>query len=100
LCRFIVYSVFIIAIFQHFHDVAYKAESRGELLNAINEFLDESIVLPPGDWDQKTLLPIMDMARKRARVKRKQKHKEEEKQGNVLSYYHFEVNYQLYDYIT
>lgn len=66
---------------QHFHDVAYRAESRGELLSAINEFLDESIVLPPGDWDQKTLLPIMDMARKRAKAKRRIKQKEEEKQA-------------------
>lgn len=69
--------------FQHFHDVAYRAESRGELLSAINEFLDESIVLPPGDWDQKTLLPIMDMARKRAKAKRRIKQKEEEKQGRI-----------------
>ncbi|XP_062574717.1 anion exchange protein 3-like isoform X1 [Saccostrea cucullata] len=64
---------------QHFHDIAYKAISRDELLHAINEFLDESIVLPPGDWDQKTLLPIMDMARKKARAMRRKKHKEEEK---------------------
>ncbi|CAC5412080.1 Anion exchange protein 3,Anion exchange protein 2,Band 3 anion transport protein,Electrogenic sodium bicarbonate cotransporter 4 [Mytilus coruscus] len=68
---------------QHFHDVAYKAESRRELLGAINEFLDESIVLPPGDWDQKTLLPIMDMARKKARLKRKKQQKEEEKQALI-----------------
>lgn len=67
--------------FQHFHDIAYKAISRDELLHAINEFLDESIVLPPGDWDQKTLLPIMDMARKKARTMRRKKHKEEEKMG-------------------
>nr|XP_022325247.1 anion exchange protein 2-like isoform X2 [Crassostrea virginica] len=64
---------------QHFHDIAYKAISRDELLHAINEFLDESIVLPPGDWDQKTLLPIMDMARKKARAMRRKRHKEEEK---------------------
>ncbi|XP_063411589.1 band 3 anion transport protein-like [Mytilus trossulus] len=66
---------------QHFHDVAYKAESRRELLGAINGFLDESIVLPPGDWDQKTLLPIMNMARKKAKLKRKKQQKEEEKQA-------------------
>ncbi|XP_070187695.1 band 3 anion transport protein-like isoform X2 [Littorina saxatilis] len=61
---------------QAFHDVAYQAESREELLQAINLFLDDSIVLPPGDWDQKTLLPIMDMARKRAGIRRKLKQKE------------------------
>ena len=47
--------------------MAYQAEERKELLNAINEFLDESIVLPPGKWDKKTLLPIMDMAKEKAR---------------------------------
>ena len=61
---------------QAFHEVAYQAESRDELLQAINLFLDDSIVLPPGDWDQKTLLPIMDMARKRAQVRRRNKRKE------------------------
>ena len=69
------------SVLQHFHDIAYKAISRDELLHAINEFLDESIVLPPGDWDQKTLLPIMDMARKKARAMRRKRHKEEEKIG-------------------
>ncbi|XP_060562813.1 anion exchange protein 2-like isoform X2 [Ruditapes philippinarum] len=63
---------------QHFHDIAYKAESRSEILHAINEFLNESIVLPPGDWDQKTLLPVMDMARKRAKIRRKKQKKKEE----------------------
>ncbi|KAL5005957.1 hypothetical protein ScPMuIL_017115 [Solemya velum] len=66
---------------QHFHDVAYRAESRAELLHAINEFLNESIVLPPGEWDQKTLLPIMDMARKRANMRRRKKQKEDEKKA-------------------
>ena len=58
--------------------MAYQAERREELLQAINLFLDDSIVLPPGDWDQKTLLPIMDMARKRAQIRRRLKHKEKE----------------------
>ncbi|XP_052235491.1 anion exchange protein 2-like isoform X2 [Dreissena polymorpha] len=65
---------------QHFHEVAYKAETRSEILHAINEFLNESIVLPPGDWDQKTLLPVMDMARKRAKIRRKKQKKKEELQ--------------------
>ncbi|XP_030622928.1 electrogenic sodium bicarbonate cotransporter 1 [Chanos chanos] len=34
-----------------FHEVAYKAKSRGDLLAGIDEFLDEVIVLPPGEWD-------------------------------------------------
>ncbi|XP_077398604.1 electrogenic sodium bicarbonate cotransporter 1-like isoform X2 [Vanacampus margaritifer] len=34
-----------------FHDIAYKAKHRQDLLAGIDEFLDEVIVLPPGEWD-------------------------------------------------
>ncbi|XP_030054134.1 electroneutral sodium bicarbonate exchanger 1 isoform X2 [Microcaecilia unicolor] len=34
-----------------FHDVAYKAKERGDLLSGIDEFLDQVTVLPPGEWD-------------------------------------------------
>ena len=51
--------------------MAYKADGRQDLLDSIFSFLDDSLVLPPGDWDRKTLLPIMDMARKKARQNRK-----------------------------
>ncbi|KAM4532425.1 electrogenic sodium bicarbonate cotransporter 1-like isoform 3-T4 [Fundulus diaphanus] len=34
-----------------FHDIAYKAKGRKDLLAGIDEFLDEVIVLPPGEWD-------------------------------------------------
>lgn len=47
-----------------FHTAAYKAEDRRDLLRAINEFLDDSIVLPPGDWDRKSLLPVDDIKKK------------------------------------
>lgn len=36
---------------QIFHDVAYKAKDRGDLLAGIDEFLDQVTVLPPGEWD-------------------------------------------------
>ncbi|XP_069108746.1 anion exchange protein 3-like isoform X2 [Argopecten irradians] len=68
---------------QDFHDVAYRAESRGEILHAINQFLDESIVLPPGDWDQKTLLPIAEMNKRRARLRKRKKQKEDEKKALI-----------------
>ncbi|CAG9781744.1 unnamed protein product [Diatraea saccharalis] len=56
-----------------FHSIAYKADDRRELLSGINEFLDDSIVLPPGDWERQALLPLdelrakSDMIRKRKR---------------------------------
>ncbi|XP_073486375.1 sodium bicarbonate cotransporter 3 isoform X7 [Aquarana catesbeiana] len=34
-----------------FHDVAYKAKDRNDLLAGIDEFLDQVTVLPPGEWD-------------------------------------------------
>ncbi|XP_052721833.1 sodium bicarbonate cotransporter 3-like isoform X2 [Crassostrea angulata] len=34
-----------------FHDVAYHAKNRDDLLAGIDEFLDQVTVLPPGEWD-------------------------------------------------
>ncbi|XP_016894020.1 sodium-driven chloride bicarbonate exchanger-like isoform X2 [Cynoglossus semilaevis] len=34
-----------------FHDVAYKAKDRNDLVAGIDEFLDQVMVLPPGEWD-------------------------------------------------
>ena len=34
-----------------FHDVAYKARNRDDLLAGVDEFLDKVTVLPPGEWD-------------------------------------------------
>ena len=36
---------------QVFHDVAYKARNRDDLLAGVDEFLDKVTVLPPGEWD-------------------------------------------------
>jgi len=52
---------------QRFHEIAYIADSRKDMLDGINSFLQESIVLPPGEYDQKKLRPIVDMARQRSR---------------------------------
>ena len=39
--------------------MAYSALNREELLEGIRSFLDDSLVLPPGDWDEDLLLPVM-----------------------------------------
>lgn len=39
--------------------MAYMSSSKEELLDAIDQFLDDSLVLPPGDWDQDLILPLM-----------------------------------------
>lgn len=47
-----------------FHKIAYRADDRQELLSAINEFLDDSIVLPPGNWQNENLLPFEELKAK------------------------------------
>lgn len=56
---------------QQFHKIAYKADERKELLSAINEFLDDSIVLPPGDWERKALLPFDELKAKSEMIRRR-----------------------------
>ena len=34
-----------------FHEVAYRAKHRSDLLSGLDEFLDQVTVLPPGEWD-------------------------------------------------
>lgn len=34
-----------------FHEVAYRAKSREDLIAGIDEFLEQVTVLPPGEWD-------------------------------------------------
>ena len=52
--------------------VAYKVEEKHELLNAINTFLDDSVVLPPGDWDRKHIMPINEIMEMKQRRKERQ----------------------------
>lgn len=40
-----------LSFFKVFHDVAYKAKDRNDLIAGIDEFLDQVTVLPPGEWD-------------------------------------------------
>ena len=40
-----------VSLGQVFHDVAYKAKNRADLVAGIDEFLDQVTVLPPGEWD-------------------------------------------------
>jgi len=56
-----------------FYEITYKAENRKDILSAINEFLDDSIVLPPGDWDSQALLPFDELKSKSARIMKRKK---------------------------
>lgn len=44
-------SITLIANYQVFREVAYRARRRQDLLAGIDEFLDQVTVLPPGEWD-------------------------------------------------
>ncbi|XP_055612245.1 anion exchange protein 2 isoform X2 [Uranotaenia lowii] len=63
----------------HFHDIAYKADDRKELLSAINEFLDDSIVLPPGKWERQALLPFEELKAKSDMIRMRKKKAIEQK---------------------
>lgn len=59
---------------QQFHEAAYLADDRHDLLNAINSFLDCSIVLPPSEMGGDELLRSVarfqsEMLRKREEFK-------------------------------
>ena len=58
----------IAANWQEFHDIAYKADDRKDLLKGIHEYLDESIVLPPGEYE-KELFPFDDLREKNEALK-------------------------------
>ncbi|KAK9294619.1 hypothetical protein QLX08_010812 [Tetragonisca angustula] len=68
-----------------FHKVAYKANERRELLSAINEFLDDSIVLPPGDWERQALLPFGELRAKSEAIRKRKAKALEEKSKPVQS---------------
>uniref|UniRef100_A0A8D0CJJ0 Anion exchange protein n=1 Tax=Scleropages formosus TaxID=113540 RepID=A0A8D0CJJ0_SCLFO len=67
---------------KNFHEVAYFADDRQDLLNGINEFLDCSIVIPPSDVEGKDLLKTVASFQKQMlhQVKKRQSHQDEEDQ--------------------
>ncbi|XP_017752632.1 PREDICTED: band 3 anion transport protein isoform X2 [Eufriesea mexicana] len=68
-----------------FHKIAYKANERRELLSAINEFLDDSIVLPPGDWERQALLPFSELKAKSEAIRKRKAKALEEKSKPIQS---------------
>ncbi|CAG7833126.1 unnamed protein product [Allacma fusca] len=54
---------------KHFYEIALLANGRKNLMIGINEFLDDSIVLPPGDWDNHDLLPLHVLQSKSKAIK-------------------------------
>ncbi|XP_072235070.1 anion exchange protein 2b isoform X2 [Leuresthes tenuis] len=64
---------------KQFHEAAYLADDRQDLLNAINSFLDCSIVLPPSEMGDDELL------RSVARFQREMLRKREEQEVKLLA---------------
>uniref|UniRef100_A0A8B9PK54 Anion exchange protein n=1 Tax=Apteryx owenii TaxID=8824 RepID=A0A8B9PK54_APTOW len=62
---------------KHFHEAAYMADDRQDLLNAINEFLDCSIVIPPSEVEGKDLLKSIATFQKLLLRKRKEREQKE-----------------------
>ncbi|XP_029381220.1 anion exchange protein 2a isoform X2 [Echeneis naucrates] len=63
---------------QHFHEAAYQADDRQDLLSAINRFLDCSVVLPPSEVGGDELLHSV------AHFQREMLRKREEEQSGKL----------------
>ncbi|XP_041103548.1 anion exchange protein 2-like isoform X2 [Polyodon spathula] len=57
---------------KHFHKAAYLADDRQDLLNAINEFLDCSIVIPPSEVGGEELLSSLARFQKEMLKKREE----------------------------
>uniref|UniRef100_A0A8C9WD70 Anion exchange protein n=1 Tax=Scleropages formosus TaxID=113540 RepID=A0A8C9WD70_SCLFO len=71
---------------KNFHEVAYFADDRQDLLNGINEFLDCSIVIPPSDVEGKDLLKTVASFQKQMlhQVKKRQSRDEEDQEVDPL----------------
>lgn len=54
---------------KNFTNNAYKAKVRQDLMSAINEFLDESLVLPPGKIDKEALLSFDELKEKSDQIR-------------------------------
>uniref|UniRef100_A0A8C7JY97 Anion exchange protein n=1 Tax=Oncorhynchus kisutch TaxID=8019 RepID=A0A8C7JY97_ONCKI len=80
---------------KHFHESAYLADDRQDLLNAINGFLDCSIVLPPSEMGGEELLRSVarfqkEMLRKREEqgaLLAKEPKSQKEKGGGIPQFY-------------
>lgn len=68
---------------QQFHNIAYSADNRKVLLSAINEFLDDSIVLPPGDWERQALLPIEEIKAKSQAIRKRKENALKKQHGET-----------------
>ncbi|XP_031419098.1 anion exchange protein 2a isoform X2 [Clupea harengus] len=64
---------------KHFHEAAYLADERQDLLNAINSFLDCSIVLPPSEVGGEELLHSV------ARFQKEMLRKRQEQEGKLMA---------------
>lgn len=58
----------------NFSSKAYSARNRRDLLNAINDFLDESLVLPPAKLERETLLPFYEIRERLDSVLKRKSH--------------------------
>ena len=63
--------------------MAFEARDRSDLLHALNEFLDDALVLPPGELDKKTLMPVLNMAKEKTILRKRRK---QEKKGETCLY--------------
>uniref|UniRef100_A0A4W4FKP2 Anion exchange protein n=1 Tax=Electrophorus electricus TaxID=8005 RepID=A0A4W4FKP2_ELEEL len=82
---------------KNFHEVAYFADDRQDLLSGMNEFLDCSIVIPPLDVEGKDLLKTVASFQKQMLRKRKERESKKcastkKKRNDEAIFYSLEVD--------
>ena len=84
------WDLMVTFLFQKFQKVCYVIEEKSQLLLSINNFLDETVVLPPGDWDRenqigiKEILKLKEKKRQRLEAMEKLKREKDEEERMKL----------------
>ena len=63
--------------------LCYRVEERSDVLGAINEFLDESVVLPPSDYSTGRTLDLLDVGEIRHLATRRRKAAKQASAGSL-----------------
>nr|XP_054750105.1 anion exchange protein 3-like isoform X1 [Lytechinus pictus] len=72
-----------------FRNIAYSARERKDILVGINEFLNDTMVLPPGDWDKELLMPITRLQKREQEKVNKRRKTLKLKEEDTVALQHF-----------
>jgi len=67
-----------------FHNTSYHAHDKKDLMQGLGDFLDDSFLLPPGEWDRRNLLPMAQMLDMRRKIKERKEGKKPPQQTTAV----------------